>query len=185
MIISLIGFMASGKTTLGQQLAQSLRCDFIDLDQHIEEKEGKTVAEIFATTSEAHFRELEEKYLEDLLEEHISDNPQTLEDLPPRSDDSADDAAIPTRNCTLVLSVGGGCVMSDLCAELLDRFTCCIYLETDFNALFARLEQPQQQENRPLISGAAQSGQMREQIEKIFRQREPHYRKLARKTIRF
>jgi shikimate kinase len=185
MIISLIGFMASGKTSLGQQLAQSLHCEFVDLDQHIEEKEGKTVAEIFAEKSEAHFRELEEKYLEDLLEEHISDNPQTLEDLPPKTDDSEDDAAIPARNCTLVLSVGGGCVMSDLCAELLDRFTYCIYLETDFNAMFSRLEQPQEQEKRPLVAAAAESGKMREQIEKIFRQREPHYRKLARKTIRF
>ena len=170
MIISLIGFMAAGKTTMGSALAQSLQCEFVDLDQYIEEKEGKTIAEIFVQNSESHFRELEEKYLEDLLEEHISDNPETLED-----------SAVP--KCTLVLSVGGGCVMSDLCAELLERFTYCIYLECDFQTLFARLNQPEEQAKRPLVTDAAQSAQMQEHLEKIFRQREPRYRKLARKTI--
>ena len=186
MIISLIGFMAAGKTTMGSQLAQSLRCEFLDLDQYIEEKEGKTIAEIFAENSEAHFRKLEEQYLEDILEAHIADHPETLEDLPPRNQDSsAQDGMLPERSCTLVISVGGGCVMSELWSELLDRFTYCIYLESDFHTLFARLNQSEELGKRPLASEAANSSKMKEHLEKIFRQREPHYRKLARKTIRF
>ena len=39
MIISLIGFMGAGKSTIGKQLAQSIKCPFIDLDAYIEEKD--------------------------------------------------------------------------------------------------------------------------------------------------
>lgn len=182
MIISLIGFMASGKTTLGKQLAASMKVPFTDLDALIEEKENRTVAEIFSERGEAEFRKLEERYLEELLEEHISENPQTLEDLPPRDIETAYDAdgEIPLRHCSLVLSVGGGCVMSPLCADLLERFTYCIYLETDPRTLFLRLSEASERERRPLL----QDGSLLEHIETLYRQREPYYRKLARKTIR-
>lgn len=57
--IYLIGFMGSGKTTLGKVLARLLNYAFIDLDHYIEEKEGTTVAEIFSRHGEERFRELE------------------------------------------------------------------------------------------------------------------------------
>lgn len=182
MIISLIGFMASGKTTLGEQLAASMKVPFVDLDALIEEKENRTVAQIFSERGEAEFRKLEERYLEELLEEHISQHPQTLEDLPPRNTDEEYEAGggLPLRHCSLVLSVGGGCVMSPLCADLLERFTYCIYLEADPRTLFQRLSEASERGRRPLLQG----GSLMEHIETLYRQREPYYRKLARKTIR-
>jgi shikimate kinase len=55
----LVGFMASGKTTVGAALAAELGWPFTDIDSKIEATEGKAVAEIFAERGEAAFRELE------------------------------------------------------------------------------------------------------------------------------
>lgn len=57
--IVLSGFMGSGKTTVGRQLAAALHMKFVDMDRYIEEKTGMKVTEIFARYGEAHFRELE------------------------------------------------------------------------------------------------------------------------------
>jgi shikimate kinase len=55
----LVGFMASGKTTVGAALAAELGWPFTDIDSKIEAQEGKPVARIFAERGEAAFRELE------------------------------------------------------------------------------------------------------------------------------
>lgn len=57
--IYLIGYMGSGKTTIGSVLAQSLNWSFIDLDELITNRSGKTVPEIFNQYGETVFRELE------------------------------------------------------------------------------------------------------------------------------
>lgn len=67
MLIFLIGFMGSGKTTLGRPLASRLGYDFLDLDKVIEEGEGFTVGEIFAARGEEYFRTLERRYLQDII----------------------------------------------------------------------------------------------------------------------
>ncbi len=69
MRIFLIGFMGSGKSMLGKQLAADLGLDFIDLDREIESRFGKDVAAIFATDGEAHFRDLEKQVLNESLEQ--------------------------------------------------------------------------------------------------------------------
>ena len=65
-IIYIIGFMGSGKTTIGRQLALQLNWSFVDLDKMIEENAGKTIAEIFSQNGEEYFREIETKVLENL-----------------------------------------------------------------------------------------------------------------------
>jgi shikimate kinase len=57
--ISLIGFMATGKTTVGRALARRLKLKFEDLDREIERREGKTVSEIFQDHGEPYFRRRE------------------------------------------------------------------------------------------------------------------------------
>ncbi len=57
--IFLIGFMASGKTTVGRLLAERLDWTFVDLDKVIEDAAEKTIPEIFAAEGEAGFRKLE------------------------------------------------------------------------------------------------------------------------------
>lgn len=157
--------MGAGKSTLGKQLSEQLGCPFIDTDAYIEEKEDTTIREIFSQKGEEHFRELEEKYLEDILEDHVSSQPETLEDK---------------ANCTLVLSLGGGMVTRRACADLIDRFTYCIYLKADPELIFRRISADAA--SRPVL-GEARGQELALTIEKLYRQREPLYRALARKTI--
>jgi shikimate kinase len=64
--IFLIGFMGSGKSTLGRQLANQLSLPFIDMDKFIEKKNGTTVQELFTQLGEEGFRRLEREVLEEL-----------------------------------------------------------------------------------------------------------------------
>jgi shikimate kinase len=64
--IFLIGFMASGKTTVGRLLAERLEWSFVDLDKLIEEGAGRTVADIFAAEGEAGFRMRETEALREV-----------------------------------------------------------------------------------------------------------------------
>lgn len=66
--IFLIGFMGSGKTTLGKALAQKLGVDFIDLDLYIETRYHKTVREIFAESGEERFRQIEKSLLHEVAD---------------------------------------------------------------------------------------------------------------------
>lgn len=61
MIIFLTGMMGTGKTKVGQALAESLKCPFVDLDLYLEKKTGKSIPDIFRTEGESAFRELERK----------------------------------------------------------------------------------------------------------------------------
>jgi shikimate kinase len=61
--IVLIGFMATGKTTVGRLVAERLGRRFVDLDQLIEETAGGTVAELFRTAGEPAFRKAESEAL--------------------------------------------------------------------------------------------------------------------------
>jgi shikimate kinase len=80
MIITLLGYMGSGKSTIGQQLAVVLGYDFIDLDNYIEAKEDASITEIFKNKGEIYFRKKENSCLKELL----------------------------TQNKNIVLSLGGG-----------------------------------------------------------------------------
>ena len=67
--VFLIGFMGSGKTTIGRMLSTATNLPFIDLDQTIESKQGKTVSAIFNAVGEAAFREMERRALLDCEKE--------------------------------------------------------------------------------------------------------------------
>jgi shikimate kinase len=68
--VVLIGFMGAGKTTVGRALAKRLRWQFLDLDDVIEQREHKSVAEIFAASGEPAFRRNESAALAALLQDH-------------------------------------------------------------------------------------------------------------------
>ncbi len=72
MRIFLIGFMGCGKTHWGKQLSQKLQLPFFDLDHLIEEREGKTITDIFAEMGEEYFRMLEKDVLYMITENHPS-----------------------------------------------------------------------------------------------------------------
>ena len=56
MIIFLIGYMGSGKSTVGRELSAALSIPFIDMDIEIESREGMSIPEIFSRKGEKYFR---------------------------------------------------------------------------------------------------------------------------------
>jgi shikimate kinase len=65
--IVLIGFMGSGKSSVGRLIASKLGYRFVDTDHLVVDAAGSRISEIFAAKGEAHFRELETRALESLL----------------------------------------------------------------------------------------------------------------------
>ncbi len=66
MLYFLIGFMGSGKSYAGRNLAEDLKIPCIDMDKHIEEEENRSIKDIFEQEGETYFRELERKFLAEL-----------------------------------------------------------------------------------------------------------------------
>jgi shikimate kinase len=61
--VAIVGYMGSGKTTLGLLLARALSLEFVDLDRVIARSAGKGIPQIFAEHGENHFRDLEHNAL--------------------------------------------------------------------------------------------------------------------------
>ena len=123
MIISLTGFMGCGKSSVGRELSRLLCCPFMDLDDVIEERAGRTIPEIFATDGEVVFRQME---LEALQETSVTEG-------------------------MLVLALGGGTVMTPKCAEIIQEQSVCIYLRASVETLVSHLEG--EAEGRPMLKG--------------------------------
>lgn len=66
--IVLVGFMGTGKTAVGKRLAERLNMTFLDMDDIIEERAGKSIPRIFAEDGEPHFRALERALVRELSE---------------------------------------------------------------------------------------------------------------------
>jgi shikimate kinase len=66
-IVTLIGYRGCGKTTVGRQLAQRLGWEFIDTDDEVEKRAGRTIREIFETDGETAFRKIETQVVEEAL----------------------------------------------------------------------------------------------------------------------
>lgn len=71
----LVGFMGSGKTTIGRSLAEELGWNFLDIDTEIERLEGKSVQQIFAEEGEERFRDLESATLARTVSQVQAGNP--------------------------------------------------------------------------------------------------------------
>jgi shikimate kinase len=68
-LILLVGFMGAGKTTVGRALSRRLGLKFEDLDDRIQQREGKTIEQIFRDSGEAEFRKAETSALREVLAE--------------------------------------------------------------------------------------------------------------------
>lgn len=108
----LIGFMGSGKTTVGKRLAQMLGYQFLDTDSAIEQREKASIPSIFEHNGEVYFRELETK----LLTEQMSSLSHT------------------------VLSTGGGLPVRQENREMLQKLGYVIYLESSAETTMKRLK---------------------------------------------
>ena len=66
--VVLIGFMGSGKTSVGKSLARQLHKKFMDVDTVIEKEQGSSITEIFESKGEEYFRSLEQKCIDELTQ---------------------------------------------------------------------------------------------------------------------
>ncbi|MCZ2156150.1 MAG: shikimate kinase [Bryobacterales bacterium] len=112
--VYLIGFMGSGKTTVGRLLADRLGWDFFDLDDDIEQQAGMRISEIFDTQGEEAFRELEREALEARVHRVQGGH-------------------------AMVLALGGGACMSEHCMARLSSNGVTIHLDCDFETLASRV----------------------------------------------
>lgn len=67
----IIGFMASGKTTLGKKLGEFIHRPVVDLDEYMEKKEGMSIREMFEKKGESYFRNLEKEALKYFSQKEI------------------------------------------------------------------------------------------------------------------
>ena len=67
--IYLIGFMGTGKTAVGKELARKKKLQFVDLDGLIELREKRTISDIFAKNGEPYFRKVEKRVLKEVGKE--------------------------------------------------------------------------------------------------------------------
>lgn len=121
MIIALIGFMGSGKSSVGRELARRIVYQYYDTDLEVEKKIGLTLSEIFQRYGEAYFRQLEEEVLEGLV--------HNKEDI--------------------VISTGGGIVLSVQNRKLLKEGTTPILLKTSAEEIYNRIKD---ESHRPLLA---------------------------------
>lgn len=66
MKLFIVGYMAGGKTTFGKALAEELHYPFIDLDEYIENNQGKNISQLFADAGESEFRRIEKDALHEV-----------------------------------------------------------------------------------------------------------------------
>lgn len=149
MKIVLLGYMGSGKTTIGRHLAASLNYLFIDLDIQIEKKEQLSIPEIFSKKGEIYFRKIEREVLEDIL----------------------------ATNTNVVLATGGGTPCFGNTLDYLDSIEGCrtIYLKTSSETLTDRLFNEKQE--RPLIAHLQTKELLNDFIRKHLFERSYYYNK--------
>lgn len=115
--IALVGFMGAGKTTVGRALAERMGWRFYDLDDLIQAREGRRVAEIFTHQGEPRFRELEQLVVREIL--------------------AAENTA------SLVLGLGGGAFPQEPIRVILQEAGIpAVFLDASHEELYRRSEEP-------------------------------------------
>lgn len=145
--IFLIGPMGAGKSTIGRQLAQMLNMDFLDSDTVIEERAGADIDWIFDLEGEAGFRKREERIINEL-----------------------------SQSQGLVLSTGGGTIISKESRNHLSARGIVVYLETSIDKQF---ERTQRDKKRPLL----QTEDPYQVLVELAKVRNPLYEEIADITI--
>lgn len=127
MKIVLLGYMASGKSAVGNILATKLGVQFVDLDSFIEDNEQLSISDIFDIKGEIYFRKKEGEYLQELL---------NLKN-----------------DC--IISLGGGTPCYGNNMEFIEKKAKSFYLNASINTIFERLKDETSQ--RPLVATVGQA----------------------------
>jgi shikimate kinase len=146
----LVGYRGSGKSTVGKELARTLGLGFLDTDLVIQEKQGRSIREIFSTDGEPAFRNLESQSLEDLL---------------------ADQSISPS-----VIATGGGIVMRSENRDNLRLLGMVIWLEVSPEMAIQRISGDSfTTDQRPSLTSQSLS----EEVRKMIAERTPVYASVA------
>jgi shikimate kinase len=153
MSVVLIGYRGSGKTTVGKRLADRLWIPFVDTDELIVKRAGKSIKDIFEQDGEEKFRDLESQIVQEiaLLKDHV-------------------------------IALGGGSLLRESNrAALQSAGQKIIYLKCEPKTLSTRIHgDPETQASRPALTGLG--GGLHE-IEQLLAQREPLYRQVMHKEL--
>ena len=109
--IALIGFMGSGKTTIGKLLAKTMEMKFVDIDKIIEATEKKSINDIFKEKGQIYFRDLERKII---LQESSRNN--------------------------CVIATGGGSILDNENVKSLQETSFIVFLDASIECLYLRLK---------------------------------------------
>ena len=147
MKVILIGYMGSGKSTIGKMLANKLNTKFIDLDHYIEAKEDMSVSELFKKKGEIYFRKKETLYLKEVL----------------------------SLSSPMILALGGGtpCIGNNIDIINSSENATSIYLNTALQVLTNRLYI--EKDKRPLISHVNSEERLEDFIRKHLFERSFYY----------
>ena len=127
--VFLVGFMGAGKTTVGRALSRRLGLPFEDLDDRIQQREGKSIEQLFRESGEAEFRKAEAAALRELLGE--------------------------LRSSVRVVALGGGAFVQPSNATLIEKAQVhSIFLDAPVEELLRRCEE--EETARPLRQSAEQ-----------------------------
>ena len=145
----LIGYRGSGKTSVGKKLADHLWQKFVDTDEMVAKKAGKSIADIFEQDGEARFRELETEAVREAaaLQDHV-------------------------------IALGGGAPLREENRRIIkEAGHRVIYLKCEPEALLRRIQNdPETPRLRPHLTAL---GGGIDEISKVLAEREPIYRQMA------
>lgn len=128
--IYVVGFMASGKSTVGRHLAHRLGWNFFDTDAEIEAAENTTIADLFTHRGEPEFRRIEN----DIIRQHV----RWIE-----------------RGRPAVLALGGGAYVESANRSLLENNGITVWLDCPFEMVRERLARDKHAPVRPLAADPA------------------------------
>ena len=151
--VFLVGFMGAGKTSVGRSLGQRLNWVFEDLDDRIQSREGRTVAEIFQDSGETEFRRAEHAALQHVLQELRGGGAR-------------------------IVALGGGAFVQRENAALLKAFSApTVFLDAPIEELWQRCctQASETGAERPLLRSV-------EQFRKLYETRRNSYRKAVLKV---
>ena len=120
----LVGFMATGKTTIGKRLSTKLKVPFLDIDKEIESYLNLSINDIFKTYGENEFRKTEEKVIIDKV--------------------------ITSHDNGFVMSLGGGAFINKNIRKLVNSVGISIWLDAKIDIIYTRIKNSKNE--RPLTS---------------------------------
>ncbi|WP_027399465.1 shikimate kinase [Anaerovorax odorimutans] len=182
--ILLIGYMGSGKTTVGKALSQLTDSRFIDMDKEIELIEKMPIRKIFMLFGEHEFRNKEAELLDKLCNitsaaDIMTGGKGAIEKM---MDKASKYSAFENLKDDIIVSCGGGIILDDLnCTILKDQFT--IFLDGDPKLLFERVKEDKSNERPNSFMDIEDENIRFSQFLKRYESRRPLYEKSSKYTI--